>query len=206
MMVGYARVSSKGQNLARQEESLAEAGCTKVFKEKASGGDFERPQWQALCRFVREGDCVVVHDLSRFGRNAEQIKVEWERLIEKNVDICVLNMPILNTQKYKKIEGVGKLIINIVFELLSWQAEEERKRIRIAQREGIKKAKKDGKYKGKPKKYTNLSTGQDKLIYDTVVQLLRENHSINSIARTTGISRPTVYRIKNELHLSPTLD
>ncbi|HLU21818.1 MAG TPA: recombinase family protein [Bacillaceae bacterium] len=198
MIVGYARVSSQGQNLARQEESLAKVGCSKVFKEKASGGDFERPQWQALCQFVREGDCVVVHDLSRFGRNAQQIKMEWERLTEKNVDICVLNMPILNTKQYKEIDGVGKLIINLVFELLSWQAEEERKRIRTAQREGISKAKKEGKYKGKPKKFTNESMGKDKLIYDKVIQMLEENQSINHIAKTTGISRPTVYRIRDD--------
>lgn len=199
MRIGYARVSSQGQNLARQEDSLSKAGCDKIFKEKASGGDFERPQWQALCKFVREGDCVVVHDLSRLGRNAEQIKVEWERLVEKQVDICVLNMPILNTQQYKDLHGVGKLMITIVFELMSWLAEEERNRIRTAQREGINRAKNEGKYNGKPKKYTNTSTGQDKLIYDTVIQMLKENHSINHIAKTTGISRPTVYRIKNEV-------
>ncbi|CQR47385.1 Putative transposon Tn552 DNA-invertase bin3 [Paraliobacillus sp. PM-2] len=201
MLIGYARVSSQGQNLARQEESLVLAGCDKIFKEKASGGDFNRPQWQALCRFVREGDCVVVHDLSRFGRNAEQIKVEWESLIEKKVDVCVLNMPILNTQQYKDMHGVGKLMITIVFELMSWLAEEERNRIRVAQQEGINKAKKEGKYKGKPKKYTNTSTGQDKLIYEKVIQMIKNNQSINHIAKTTGISRPTVYRIKNELLL-----
>lgn len=198
MLVGYARVSSQGQNLARQEESLAQVGCDKIFKEKASGGNFERPQWQALCQFVREGDCVVVHDLSRLGRNAVQIKVEWERLVEKHVDIRVLNMPILNTQQYEDMHGVGKLMITIVFELMSWLAEEERHRIRTAQREGIDKAKKEGKYNGKPKKYTNTSTGQEKLIYDKVIQMLKENQSINHIAKTTGISRPTVYRIKNE--------
>lgn len=201
MRVGYARVSSQGQNLARQEESLSQAGCDKIFREKASGGDFKRPEWQALCQFVRQGDCVVIHDLSRLGRNAEQIKIEWERLVEKKVDICVVNMPILNTQKYKDLHGIGKLMITIVFELMSWLAEEERLRIRTAQREGIDKAKKEGKFNGKPKKYTDSSTGQDKLIYDKVVHMLKEHESINHIAKTTGISRPTVYRIKNDLFI-----
>lgn len=141
----------------------------------------------------------MVHDLSRFGRNAEQIKVEWERLLDKHVDICVLNMPILDTRRYKEIQGVGKLIINIVFELLSWQAEEERKRIRTAQREGIAKAKKEGRFKGKPKRYTAMAKGQDRLIYEAIVRYLREKQSIHWIATTTGVSRPTVYRIKNEL-------
>jgi DNA invertase Pin-like site-specific DNA recombinase len=109
-------------------------------------------------------------------------------------------MPILDTRRYKEIQGVGRLIINIVFELLSWQAEEERKRIRTAQREGIERAKKEGRYKGRPKRYTATSKGQDKLIYDAVVQFLHEKRPIHWIATTTGISRPTVYRIKHEQH------
>ncbi|CEI80720.1 Putative transposon Tn552 DNA-invertase bin3 [Oceanobacillus oncorhynchi] len=198
MLVGYARVSSKGQNLARQEESLTNEGCDKIFKDKASGGDFERTAWQELKQFVREGDCVVVHDLTRFGRNAEQIKIEWEDLLDKKVDIRVLNMPILDTAKYKDLEGIGKLMIHIVFEILSWQAEEERRRIRTAQREGIDKARKEGKFKGKPKRYTVNATGQDKLVYDKVIYMLDKKESIHSIAKTAGISRPTVYRIRDE--------
>lgn len=198
MMVGYARVSTQGQNLARQEASLTEVGCEKIFEDQASGKDFNRPEWQRLCAFVREGDCVVVHDLSRLGRNAGQIKDEWEKLMRRHVDIQILNMPILNTRNYKEIEGVGQLIIQLVFELLSWQAEEERRRIRTAQREGIAQAKADGKYKGKPKRYAAESIGADKLVYDRVVELLKQQEPIKRIAQSVGISRPTVYRIKKE--------
>lgn len=198
MIVGYARVSTEGQNLARQEASLTEAGCEKIFEDKASGWDFNRPEWQRLCGFVREGDCVVVHDLSRLGRNAGQIKDEWEKLMRRNVDIRILNMPILDTSRYHQMEGVGQLIVQLVFELLSWQAEEERRRIRTAQREGIARAKADGKYKGKPKRYTADASGADKLVYDRVVELLKQGEPVMRIAQRVGISRPTVYRIRNE--------
>ncbi|MFT8927915.1 MAG: recombinase family protein [Sporolactobacillus sp.] len=198
MIVGYARVSTQGQNLARQEASLRAAGCTRIFKDKASGGDFDRPEWRALCTFVHAGDCVVVHDLSRMGRNADQLKTEWEQLVDRGVDLCVRNMPMLDTRRYREMAGVGKLIIQIVFALLAWQAEEERTRIRTAQREGIARAKQAGKYHGRPKRYTALATGSDRLVYEKVVQLLKTSEPIDRIARTVGISRPTVYRIRNE--------
>lgn len=101
---------------------MVHADCERVFKDEASGKDFDRPEWQKLCTFVREGDCVVVHDLSRLGRNARQIKDEWEKLMRRHVDIRILNMPILDTRRYQQIEG----IVQLVFELLSWQVEEER--------------------------------------------------------------------------------
>lgn len=84
---------------------------------------------------------MVVHDLSRFGRNKQEIKVEWEALIKEEIEIDVLNMPILDTRKYKEHEGVGQLVSDLVLTLLSWMVEEERTRIRTAQREGIEIAK-----------------------------------------------------------------
>src|SRR5690625_7595971 len=86
---------------------------------------------------IRFGDVLIVHDLSRFGRNKQEIKDEWEYLTKEEIDIVVLNMPILDTRKYKELEGVGQLITDIVLSLLSWMVEEERYRIKTAQREGI---------------------------------------------------------------------
>lgn len=148
MIFGYARISSKSQNLSRQIKELEEYGCDRIFHEKQSGKDFDRPIYQEMRSKMRFGDVLVVHDLSRFGRNKKQILVEWKNLVEEEIDIVVLNMPILDTRKYKELEGVGQLVSDIVLTLLSWMVDEERERIRTAQREGIEIAKKQGKFKG----------------------------------------------------------
>lgn len=111
MIFGYARVSSKDQNLSRQIQELERFGCDRIFEEKQSAKNFlERKVYNEMrskMRFMRFGDVLVVHDLSRFGRNKQEIKEEWMQLIKEEIDIVVLNMPILDTRKYKELEGVG---------------------------------------------------------------------------------------------------
>ncbi|MEK0290452.1 recombinase family protein [Caldifermentibacillus hisashii] len=199
MIFGYARVSSKDQNLARQIKELEEFGCDRIFQEKQSGKNFDRPVYKEMRSKMRFGDVLVVHDLSRFGRNKVEIRNEWEALIEEEIDIVVLNMPILDTRKYKDLEGVGQLVSDLVLTLLSWMVEEERVRIRTAQREGIEIAKKKGKYKGGKKKYHAGAKGKDKVIYDRVVQLINQGVSVMDIHREVGISRNTIYAIKKRL-------
>lgn len=198
MIIGYARVSSKDQNLARQIEELKIFGCEKIFTEKESAKNFERPVYSELKKKLRFGDLFVVSDLSRFGRNKEEIMKEWKWFIENEVDIAVLNMPILDTRKYKELEGVGKLVSEIVLSLLSWMVEEERHRIKAAQRQGIEIAKRQGKYKGRPVKYSIKSKGKDKIIYDTIISMLDEGSSVMDIHRKTDVSRNTIYKIKRE--------
>jgi DNA invertase Pin-like site-specific DNA recombinase len=199
MIIGYARVSSEGQNLDRQIKDLKENGCEKIFTEKQSGKDFERPVYREMRSKLRFGDILIVHDLSRFGRNKEEIRDEWKSLIKEDIDIVVLNMPILDTRRYKNLEGVGQLVSDLVLTLLSWMVEEERNRIRTAQREGIEIAKQKGKFKGKPTKYHNNAKGKDKLVYDTIINMLEHNESIMDIHHKTGVSRNTIYRIKDEM-------
>ncbi|MDL0420949.1 recombinase family protein [Caldibacillus thermoamylovorans] len=199
MIFGYARVSSKDQNLARQIKELEEFGCDRIFQEKQSGKNFDRPVYKEMRSKMRFGDILVVHDLSRFGRNKVEIRNEWEALIEEEIDIVVLNMPILDTRKYKDLEGVGQLVSDLVLTLLSWMVEEERVRIRTAQREGIEIAKKKGKYKGGKKKYHAGAKGKDKVIYDRVVQLINQGVSVMDIHREVGISRNTIYSIKRQI-------
>src|SRR5699024_8898624 len=153
---------------------------------------------------MRFGDVLVVHDLSRFGRNKQEIKDEWEALIEEGIDIVVLNMPILDTRKYKELEGVGQLVSDLVLTLLSWMVEEERTRIRTAQKEGIEIAKKLGKFKGGKKRYHKDAEGKDRVIYDEVVRCLNENMSVMDIHRKTGLSRNTIYSIKREIEINET--
>src|SRR5699024_7899982 len=97
MIFGYARVSSKQQNLDRQLQDLKEFGCDRIYQEKQSGKNFkDRTAYRDMRSKMRFGDVLVVHDLSRFGRNKEEIRNEWKALIEEEVDIVVLNMPILD--------------------------------------------------------------------------------------------------------------
>lgn len=199
MIIGYARVSTKDQNLDRQIKELKEFGCEKIFAEKVSGKDFNRPVYREMRKKLRFGDVLVVHDLSRFGRNMEEIRDEWKSLIDDEIDIVVLDMPILDTRKYKDLEGIGKLIADLVLILLSWVVDTQRNDIRTAQREGIEIAKQKGKYKGRLVKYHKNAKGKDKIIYDTIVNLLHQKESVMDIHRKTGVSRNTIYRIKREL-------
>lgn len=199
MIIGYARVSTSDQNLERQVKKLEDFGCDKIFTEKQSGKNFgDRTVYNSLRKKLRFGDVLVVEDLSRFGRNKQEIKDEWESLINDEIDIVVLNMPILDTRKYKDLESVGQLITELVLTLLSWMVEEERERIRAAQRQGIEIAKKQGKYKGRKKKYHAGATGKDKLIYDTIIDGLNNGTSVMDIHRKTGVARSTIYSIRNE--------
>ncbi|WP_281998847.1 recombinase family protein [Priestia flexa] len=201
MIIGYARVSSSDQSLSRQIKDLEEYGCEKIFTEKQSGKNFvDRKIYQKMREKLRFGDILVVHDLSRFGRNKQEIKDEWELLIKDEIDIVVLNMPILDTTKYKELEGVGQLLTDLTLSLLSWMVEEERTRIRTAQRQGIEIAKKQGKYKGRKRKYHVGATGRDKLIYDEIINGLTKGVSVMDIHRKTGVARSTIYEIKKDIN------
>jgi DNA invertase Pin-like site-specific DNA recombinase len=202
MIFGYARVSSKDQNLDRQLKELKAYGCDRIYQEKQSGKDFSRPIYKEMRSKMRFGDVLVVHDLSRFGRNKEEIRNEWKMLIEEEIDIVVMNMPILDTRKYKELEGMGQLVSDIVLTLLSWMVDEERERIRTAQREGIEIAKVQGKFKGGKKKYHARAIGKDKVIYDRIVQLLESGMSVMDIHREVGVARNTIYGIKKELNFA----
>ena len=149
---GYIRVSSKDQNEARQKEQMLEAGLDErdIFIDKQSGKNFDRPNYQIIKQILREGDILHVTSLDRFGRNKEDILNEWND-ITKNIkaNIIVMDMPLLNTAKDEY--GAGQLISDLVLQILSWLAEEERNRIKKRQREGIDIAKKKGKHLGRPK-------------------------------------------------------
>lgn len=200
LIIGYARVSSKKQNLARQIKELEAFGCDRIIKEEESGKNFkERTAYNEMRSKMRFGDVLVVHDLSRFGRNKQEIRDEWKDLIDEDIDIVVLNMPILDTRKYRELEGMGQLVSDLVLTLLSWMVDEERERIKVAQKEGIEIAKKEGKFRGGKKKYHAGATGKDKVIYNRVVQLLKEEKSVMDIHRDVGLARNTIYGIKRNL-------
>ncbi len=154
---GYARVSSRDQNLARQLEALAAFGikADNIFVDKASGHNFERPEWMRLTEVLRMGDVLVVKSIDRLGRNYEEIIEQWRAITKvRQIDVVVLDMPLLDTRKDQGgVPGVtGALISDITLQLLSYVAQVERENIRQRQREGIDAAKARGVRFGRPRK------------------------------------------------------
>ncbi|MED1641514.1 recombinase family protein [Bacillus thuringiensis] len=149
---GYIRVSSKEQNEGRQLEAMRKLGIHErdIFIDKQSGRTFQREQYQILKKMLRRGDILYIHSLDRFGRNKSAILEEWKDITQTiQAHIVVLDMPLLDTTKYK--DSIGQLITDLVLQILSWLSEEERVKIKTRQREGIDLAKKQGKHLGRPK-------------------------------------------------------
>lgn len=148
---GYVRVSSKDQNEDRQTTALSKAGVPgkNIFLDKQSGKDFERPMYKRLLRRLKPDDMVYIKSIDRLGRNYEEIQNQWRILIkEKKVDIAVLDMPLLDTRRGKDL--MGTFLSDIVLQVLSFAAENERTNIRQRQAEGIAAAKARGVKFGRP--------------------------------------------------------
>ncbi|MGO5499974.1 recombinase family protein [Paratractidigestivibacter faecalis] len=163
---GYARVSARDQNLDRQMDALAAFGVSgeRVFADRASGRDFERPEYQRLLGALRRGDVVVVKSIDRFGRNYEEILEEWRRITRgAGCSIVVLDMPLLDTREDRGV--TGRLISDIVLQLLSYVAEKERDFIRQRQAEGIAAAQERGVRFGRPPKKRPRSYAATKRAY-----------------------------------------
>ena len=147
---GYCRVSSTDQKEDRQLEAMLELGINErdIFVDKCSGKNFDRPQYQALKVQLREGDVLVIKSIDRLGRNYKQICEEWREITrEIKANIKVLDMPVLDTTRTEGL--IGEVISDIVLQLLSYVAEQERAFIKQRQAEGIKLAKEKGKRLGK---------------------------------------------------------
>lgn len=149
---GYIRVSSSDQNIGRQLQEMLGLGIDErdIYVDKQSGKDFERPQYKALKTVLRHGDIVYIKSIDRFGRNSREIKKEWEDITQQiGADIKVIDMPLLDTTQYRDL--MGNFVSNLVLEVLSFVAEQERVNIKQRQQEGIKIAKAKGKHLGRPK-------------------------------------------------------
>ena len=148
---GYIRVSSKDQNEDRQVIALQELNIPKknIFLDKQSGKDFARPQYQRLMKKLKKDDLLYVKSIDRLGRNYEEILEQWRVLTkQKEIDIVVLDMPLLDTRRGKDL--MGTFLSDIVLQVLSFVAENERKNIRQRQAEGIAAAKARGVRFGRP--------------------------------------------------------
>ena len=148
---GYIRVSSRDQNEDRQRIALRERGVEDgfIYTDKVSGKDFDRPQYKKLVKKLKPGDLLMIQSIDRLGRNYEELQNQWRILTkEKNVDICVIDMPLLDTRQGKDL--MGTFIADLVLQILSFVAQNEREFIRKRQAEGIAAAKAKGVKFGRP--------------------------------------------------------
>ena len=148
---GYIRVSSKDQNEDRQRIAMQEVGVPdgSIIMDKQSGKDFNRPQYKKLLRKLKKDDLLYIKSIDRLGRNYEEIQQQWRHLTkDKGIDIVVLDMPLLDTRRGKDL--MGTFLSDIVLQVLSFVAENERCNIRQRQAEGIAAAKAKGVKFGRP--------------------------------------------------------
>ena len=190
MRIGYVRVSTKEQNEARQISSMEESGVEKIYIDKQSGKDFNRPEYQRMISELKKGDVVVLHSLDRLGRNYDEIIKEWRKITKEiEADIIVLDMPLLNTT-ISQNDLTGRFMADLVLQILSYVSETERQNIKKRQAEGIAIAKAEGKYKGRAKKEIDMD------IFNENKKLFKAGKITKiQFAEELGVSRPTLDKL-----------
>lgn len=169
---GYIRVSSKDQNEGRQVKKMIDKGvhAKRIFTDKVSGKDFNRAQYQLLRKVLDEGDLLYIDALDRLGRNYDAVINEWKYITrELKADIVILeNETLFDSRKFREMGDMGRLMEDQFLSLLSYVADQERKKIRQRQAEGIAVAKALGKHVGRPTvTYDTLSDDQQRTIERT---------------------------------------
>lgn len=196
---GYIRVSSTDQNTDRQFDAIQEHGVEteKIFVDRQSGKDFHRPNYKRLLKKLRPGTLLYVLSIDRLGRNYEEIQNQWRIITkEKKADICVLDMPLLDTRLNKDL--MGNFIADLVLQILSFVAQSERENIKKRQAEGIAAAKARGVHMGRPKKEIPPH-------FQSIVRQL-ENKELSlaeARERCGGVSETTFYRWRRNQGIAP---
>ena len=193
-LYGYVRVSAIDQNEARQIVAMNNNGieAKNIFIDKQSGKDFNRPKYKKLVKKLKEGDVLYILSIDRLGRNYEEIQNEWRLLTkEKKIDICVIDMPILDTRTYKDL--LGTFISDLVLQILSFVSESERVNIRKRQQEGIEAAKLRGVKFGRPIKQLPNN-------FQILLKCWKQKQiPLNDILTSCNISEATFYRRIKEI-------
>lgn len=183
---GYARVSTREQNEDRQMIALENYPMSRkqIYLDKLSGKDFNRPQYQKLLRKIRAGDTIVIKSIDRLGRDYEEIQNQWRKITkEKNVNIVVLDMPLLDTRSTGD-NLTGTFVADLVLQILSYVAQTERENIRQRQREGIEAARMRGVKFGRP---------DVKMKVDEVIKMVNNGSKVTEACREVGIGKRTYY-------------
>lgn len=193
---GYVRVSSLDQNEDRQlvEMKKVNIRSQNIYIDKQSGKNFERPEYKRLVETLKEGDLLYVLSIDRLGRNYEEIQEQWRILTkEKKVDICVIDMPLLDTRSGKDL--MGTFIADLVLQILSFVAQSERENIRKRQEQGIAAAKAKGVKFGRPEVPVPDDFG--KIIKDWD----RGKISLSEALKKSNMTKTTFYRKVREYRL-----
>lgn len=193
---GYVRVSSTDQNEERQLIALQEKGVPteNIFMDKQSGKDFNRPQYKRLMQRLKSGDLLYILSIDRLGRNYEEIQVQWRILTkEKGIDICVIDMPLLDTRQGKDL--MGTFIADLVLQILSFVAQSERENIRKRQEEGIAAAKARGVKFGRPEKALPEDFGK------LISEWEKKKISLAEVLEKCDMSEATFYRRLREYRI-----
>lgn len=204
--IGYARVSTSRQNLDRQIKKLEEYGCDIIFTEKVSGKNIEdRTELKKMFSFLesisetkkyKEIE-VVVDSMSRLGREVKGLDYSISKINSLGAAVNILNLKMMQGE-----DTFAKRIYNMfILEYEKMKAEDEREETLARQAEGIIIAKEKGKYTGRKTKYYKGADGADGLIYDRMVEMLKNGHSYTEIAKALKINRSTVYRNAKKLKL-----
>ncbi len=188
MTYGYVRVSTKEQVVDRQLAAMKAADVTNILIDKASGKDFDRPQYKKLRKKLKRGDLLVIQSLDRFGRSYDDIIDEWRYLVKTvGVDVKVLDMPLLDTRQGEGL--IGKFVSDIVLQILSFVAETERRKIKERQAQGIKCAKERGVKFGRP--HVQLPDNMNELL----VRYMNHELSLRKAALEAGLSATTFWHV-----------
>lgn len=194
---GYVRVSSQDQNEARQLIEMEKAGVLKenIYIDKQSGKDFNRPNYKRLLKKLKEGDILYILSIDRLGRNYEEILSQWRCITkDKKVDIVVIDMPLLDTRRDKNL--LGTFISDMVLQLLSFVAQNERENTRIRQAQGIAAAKARGVKFGRPVKEVPTDFAYE------VDKWAKKEIPIDEILEKYDMCKATFYRRVRELELT----
>ncbi|MCF1426093.1 recombinase family protein [Lactiplantibacillus plantarum] len=186
--IGYARVSSKEQHLDRQLAALKDVD--KLFTDKLSGANTNRPELQKMLAYIREGDIVMVTELDRLGRNNHDLTKIMNSIQNKGATLDVLNLPSMTGIADPNLR---QLMTNLIIELYKYQAESERKRIIERQQQGIALAKQQNKYHGRKPQYAE---DDPRLLH--AFKLYQKGMSDVDVARNTGIKRTTFIRYRKK--------
>lgn len=204
---GYVRVSAADQNVERQLTKMRELGIEErdIFIDKASGKNFNRPQYQALKSVIRAGDLIYMDALDRLGRNYDEIINEWKGITRNiNADIVVLeNETLFDSRKFKAMNTddskLGSLMEDQFLSLLSYVADQERKKILKRQAEGIAEARKAGKHLGRPKlDLSTLSKEQRAVLEENYEAWQRKELTGVKFAEMLGLKKNSFYKVLRE--------
>lgn len=195
-LVFYCRVSSKDQNLARQLARAKEVHADKIFADKISGKNLDRPEFQKMMKYLREGDVLEVVSLDRLSRNYKDLKDLVSKFRDMKVKLIADDLPQLNSDN----ELINNFMMDLLISMMGFVAQNEREKIRERQRQGIELAKKAGKYTGRVIKYSpNAKDPKNRWVWETVTKMLdSKKYSMSEIGRAVGIGRNQVYRIRDQ--------